>query len=106
MPTLHIEHSIKDFPTWKAAFDRFADVRARSGVLRHNVQQPVDDPHYIVIDLDFERTGQAQAFLGFLEANVWSSAESSPALIGKPKATIVESDSDDQRRPGQELRTP
>jgi hypothetical protein len=90
MPTLHIEHAISDFATWKAAFDRFADVRARSGVLRHHLQRPVDDSHYIVIDLDFETTASAEAFLGFLEANVWSSAEKSPALIGQPETRILE----------------
>lgn len=33
MPTLRNEHSITDFDTWKAAFDRFDDFRTTSGVL-------------------------------------------------------------------------
>ena len=28
--TLHIEHEITDYPTWKAAFDRFADARTQA----------------------------------------------------------------------------
>lgn len=32
MATLHIQHPISDTGTWKAAFDRFAEARAKSGV--------------------------------------------------------------------------
>jgi len=70
MPTLHIEHAITDFPTWQAAFDRFAEARAEAGVRGHRVQHPVEDPHYVVIDLDFRTTEEAEGFLGFLETNV------------------------------------
>ncbi len=90
MPTLQIEHSISDFATWKAAFDRFADVRQRSGVRQQHVQRRVDDPHYIVIDLEFDTTPEAQSFLDFLQANVWSSSANAPALVGAPHARILE----------------
>ncbi|GEL20679.1 hypothetical protein [Pseudonocardia asaccharolytica] len=90
MPTLHIEHAITDFPTWKAAFDRFGEARERSGVRRHHVQRPVGDPHYVVIDLDFDTVPEAEAFLDFLQANVWSSRENAPALAGTPQARILE----------------
>jgi hypothetical protein len=90
MPTLQIEHSISDFTTWKAAFDRFTEARERAGVRRHHVQRRVDDPNYLVIDLDFDTTPEAQAFLGFLQANVWSSAASAPALVGTPETRILE----------------
>ncbi len=62
MPTLHIEHPIIDFDLWKAAFGRFAEFRKQSGVLRHRIQRPVDDPKYVVIDLDFATTGEAERF--------------------------------------------
>lgn len=90
MPTLHIEHAILDFDLWKAAFDRFAELRQRSGVLRHRIQQPVDDPRYVVIDLDFETTGEAERFLAFLREKVWSSAQNAPALAGTPQTRILE----------------
>jgi len=90
MPTLHIEHGIVDFDLWKAAFDRFADLRKQSGVLRHRVQRPVDDPNYVVIDLDFESTDEAEAFAEFLRRNVWSSRDTAPALAGTPQTRILE----------------
>jgi hypothetical protein len=90
MQTLHIEHPIVDFVTWSAAFDRFAEVRATSGVRSERISQPVDDAHYVVIDLDFATTAEAQAFLEFLRGRVWSSRENSPALVGTPRSMILE----------------
>jgi hypothetical protein len=90
MTTLHIEHAISDFATWNAAFERFADVRTRFGVRGQRIQQPVDDPHYIVIDLDFERPEDASRFLGFLETNVWASKSNAPALVGAPHTKILQ----------------
>jgi hypothetical protein len=89
MTTLHIEHAITDYPTWKAAFDRFAEARARAGVLAHRIQRPADDPAYVLIDLDFPSESQAYAFLTFLRTRVWASAESAPALVGPPRTRVL-----------------
>ena len=89
--TLHIEHPITDFEVWRAAFDRFADKRQDSGVVDQRVWRPVDDPHYVVIDLDFETHDQAEAFLRFLQTEVWGSAQNAPALAGTAKTAILES---------------
>lgn len=90
MPTLHIEHPIVDFDLWSAAFDRFAEMRERSGVRGHRVQRPVDDPHYVVIDLDFGTTAEAEKFLELLQTKVWPSKENAPALAGTPQTRILE----------------
>jgi hypothetical protein len=89
MTTLHIEHEITDFELWKAAFDRFAEARRESGVLGHRIRRPVDDPAYVVIDLEFESTDQAAGFLGFLRSKVWPSPEAL-ALHGVPRTSILE----------------
>ncbi len=90
MPTLHIEHPIIDFDIWKAAFDRSAERRKQSGVLGHRIHRLLDDPRYIVIDLDFATTGEAERFLEFLQKNVWSIQENAPALAGAPHTKILE----------------
>ncbi|MFI9817554.1 hypothetical protein [Saccharothrix variisporea] len=89
MSTLHIEHPVVAFDLWKAAFDRFADVRVRAGVLSHRVRRPVDDDRYVVIDLDFASPAQAEAFLGFLRREVWASRQNAPALVGEPVTRIL-----------------
>jgi hypothetical protein len=88
--TLHIEHPITDFETWNEAFDRFAEARRRAGVRAHRVQRPVDDPLYVVIDLDFDTVDSAESFLGFLKANIWSNPANAPALAGEPITRILE----------------
>ena len=90
MATLHIEHPITDFGTWHAAFARFADARSRAGVREQRVLRPVDDPAYVVVDLEFDTVEQAEKVLGFLRANVWASTQNAPALAGKPQARVLE----------------
>lgn len=90
MTTLHIEHPITDFTAWKAAFDQFAAARAQAGVQNERIQQPIDDDQYVVIDLGFDTVEQAQSFLAFLEASVWSSRAASPALAGAPRTAILQ----------------
>jgi len=90
MHLLQIEHSIRDFDTWKAAFDRFSDKRRQSGVRRYQVLRPTDDPNYVIIELEFDSPSEAEAFLGWLGREVWSSREAAPALMGSPQTRIVE----------------
>jgi hypothetical protein len=89
MPTLHIEHPITDFETWTAAFNRFADARRQAGVRSHRVQRPVDDPTYVLVDLEFDTVEAAEAFRHFLETQVWATPENSPALAGTPRTRIL-----------------
>ncbi|MGH7686500.1 MAG: hypothetical protein ACREN2_06770 [Candidatus Dormibacteria bacterium] len=90
MPTLHIEHPITDFPTWSAAFDGFAEARRSAGVRAQRVQQPIDDAAYVVIDLDFDTTAEAQQFREFLTTKIWARSENSPALVGTPTTMILQ----------------
>jgi hypothetical protein len=90
MTTLRIEHAIHDYEIWQKAFDGFAEARARAGVRSFAIRQPVDDPKYLMLDLEFDTTGQADAFATFLHQHVWSSPASSPALAGTPQTRILD----------------
>lgn len=90
MTTLHIEHSIVDFAVWSGAFESFAEHRERAGVRGYRVLRPIDDPAYIMIDLDFGTVEEAVGFLEFLTTRVWSSPATSPALVGTPQTRILE----------------
>ncbi|WP_353950508.1 hypothetical protein V6K52_12800 [Knoellia sp. S7-12] len=89
MHTLHIEHPITDYPTWKRAFDGFAQMRADAGVRSHRVAHPVDDDHHIVVDLDFDTAAAAASFREVLRTRVWSRPSASPALAGEPMARVL-----------------
>lgn len=90
MRTLHIEHPITSYDAWKTAFDLFAERRTEAGVRAHRISRPVDDEHYVVVDLDFDTAEQATRFLSFLRERVWAVPEASPALAGEPLARVLE----------------
>jgi hypothetical protein len=90
MTTLRIEHAISDFQLWKTAFDSFAGARAGAGVRSFVIRQPVDDPKYLMLDLEFDSAGRAEAFAGFLQQYVWSSPAASPGLAGEPQTRILD----------------
>jgi hypothetical protein len=90
MTTLRIEHAIHDFGTWQKAFDSFAEARTKAGVRSLAIRRPVDDPKYLMLDLEFDTAAQAEAFAGFLRQRVWSSSASSPGLAGTPQTRILD----------------
>ena len=89
MPTLQLEHQITDFETWKNAFDRDPIGRRSLGVRRHRVFRPLDDPKYVVVELEFETTAEAQA-CGAALRGLWGAGHAAPALVGSPQVRIVE----------------
>jgi len=89
MTTVHIEHPISDFTTWKAAFDRAAPLRAESRVRAYEIHQPVDDPAYVTIRLDFDNTADASAFVDRL-LQLWTNPAATPALRGTPAVRLLE----------------
>lgn len=89
MPILRIEHPTQDFATWKAAFDRDPANRSKAGVQRYAIYQPVDNPRYVLIDLEFDTLTQAEKLLDTMK-RVWSSGAAGPALGGEPRTQILE----------------
>jgi hypothetical protein len=90
MITLHIEHPITDFDTWADAFGRFADARRGAGVRSHSVRRPIDDPRYVLVDLDFDTEDAALAFQDFLRTVVWATPDNAPALVGTPSTAVLQ----------------
>jgi hypothetical protein len=89
MAILHIEHPVTDFEIWQNAFSRFAEMRSHAGVRAESVQRPVDDPNYVVVDLEFDTRDGAESFLQFLRSEIWPSEENAPALVGTPRTSIL-----------------
>jgi hypothetical protein len=87
MWTLRIEHRVANYDAWKRAFDSDPAGRERSAVRRYRVLRLVDDADYVMIDLDFDTSSQAEALLGAMRG-VWAG----PALtmVSEPQARIVE----------------
>jgi len=87
MPILRIEHPVPDFDGWKRAFDGDPGFRERSGVRRYRILRSIDDPNYVMIDLEFDTRAEAEALLTALRA-IWARVEGS--VMRDPQARIVE----------------
>jgi hypothetical protein len=87
MPTLHIEHATPNFDTWKQAFDRDPAGRKQVGVRRYRISRAVDDPNYVMIDLEFDTREQAEGLLRTMQG-IWGRPDHS--LSRSQQARIVE----------------
>ncbi|HEX8917480.1 MAG TPA: hypothetical protein VF898_03175 [Chloroflexota bacterium] len=87
MPILRIEHPVPDFDGWKKAFDSDPVGRKQSGVRRYQVLRSMDDPNYVMIDLEFDSKQEAEALLAAMR-QVWNRVEGQ--VMWNPQARIVE----------------
>lgn len=87
MPILRIEHGVPNFEGWKRAFDSDPVGRERSGVRRYTIFQSMDDPNYVMIDLEFGSKAEAEALLAAMR-DVWRRVEGQ--VMWNPQARIVE----------------
>jgi hypothetical protein len=87
MYVLRIEHRVRDYQGWKQVFDSDPVGREQAGVLSYRVLRPVDDPEYVMIDLEFEREEQAAGLLASLRT-IWSRVEGD--IMFDPMARITE----------------
>ena len=87
MPLLRIEHRVADYEGWKQAFDGDPADRKGSGVKRYWIMRSIDDPQQVLIDLEFDTIGQAEALLAAMR-KIWNQVQGK--VIFEPQAIIVE----------------
>ena len=85
MHILRIEHSAPKYEAWKQAFDSDPIGRERGGVRRHRVSRRMDDPSYVMVDLEFESAGAAESFRSAL-LDLWSRVD----VVRDPVVHIAE----------------
>ena len=88
MHILQIEHRVRDFDTWKQAFDSDPVGRQQGGVRRCRILRPTDDPNHVIVELEFEASSEAEAF-GSKLRELWSRVEGDLGLESR-QARIVE----------------
>lgn len=87
MVLLHIEHTVSDFDSWRAAFESDPVGRQKMGVRCYKILQPIDNPNYAIIDLEFDTARQAEELLAAMQ-QVW--ARVGGTLIRDPQWRISE----------------
>jgi hypothetical protein len=88
MPTLQIEHGVRDYESWKAAFDSDPVGREEGGVRSYRILRPADDPRFVIIDLEFATIDEAEAFRKKLR-QMWDDIDARLGLES-PRARIVD----------------
>jgi hypothetical protein len=88
VPTLQIDHRVRDFDRWKEAFDGDPVGRRAGGVRAYRVSRFADDPNRVLVDLEFESVAEAEAFAERLR-RLW--VEAGPRLgLESPTARVLE----------------
>lgn len=71
---MRIEHTVSDYNNWKRAFDSDPVNRKKMGVRNYRILRPVDNPNFVIIDLDFDSAQNAEALLAAMR-EVWKDVE-------------------------------
>ena len=88
MVTLRIEHPVPDFDARRRTFDSDPLGRERSGVRRYRVLRSLDEPSYVMVDLDFDGRDEAEAMREAL-LRLWGRVQPE-GLVGDQRARIAE----------------
>jgi ribosomal protein L35AE/L33A len=76
-----------NYEGWKKAFDSDPAGREKSGVRQYRIMRAIDDPSYVMIELEFDTVNQAEALLASMRA-VWVNVEGK--IMINPQVKIVE----------------
>ena len=64
MPTLIVQHKVRDFDAWRPAYDDHGPVRSRYGVEEASLHRNADDPNDVVIIFRVGDLDRAREFAG------------------------------------------
>jgi heme-degrading monooxygenase HmoA len=84
---LRLEYSVPDFDEWKKVFDSDPLNRQKSGVRRYRILRPVDDPKYVMVEIEFDDSSKAEAFRRAL-SNLWLKVQDK--VLDHPQLRIFE----------------
>ena len=88
MPTIVIQHPIRDFETWKKAFVSDPLDRQLSGVIGHSIYRR-EQPGSVLVLLEFASRPEADAYLPRLQ-ELWKGFGPGLGVGEQPSAEIFE----------------
>lgn len=87
MGVLIIRHKVKDYATWKTAFDGHAGARKAAGLTNPRLYRSSDDHNEVVIIFDMRDAGEAKKFAAGPDLK---STMASAGVIDQPTAYFLE----------------
>ena len=92
MATLHVENTVHDYDAWKAVFDKFDRARRDRGVRSYRVTRGHEDPHKVIVDMEFDSTTRAEEFREFLAGVLAAPRRRSEQLVEHRPPVILDVD--------------
>jgi hypothetical protein len=89
MVRLFVRHQVRDYPTWRAAYDTFDSERQSLGVRSHAVFQTIDAPNDVTVWHDFDDAVTAKTFASSARLR---EVMASAGVQGEPQIWFVEED--------------
>lgn len=86
LPALMVRHEVRDWATWKAAFDADAPARQRAGIVGHAVNRSADSPNVVVVYLQAESLDALRAFAS--SADLKATMQNA-GVVGAPDLSFV-----------------
>ena len=83
---LQIEHKVLNFREWRKAFERDPVNRKKAGVRCYKIFRPINDPDYVIIDLEFDNLTDAESTLIALRS-LWTKVEGK--IVTNPQTRIL-----------------
>ena len=81
MATLFVRQHVADYTAWRRAYDAFAPMQKKGGVIEESVYQAFDDPTDVTVTHEFATIEAAQAFAGSADLR---EAMQAAGLVGAP----------------------
>jgi hypothetical protein len=85
--TVTVTHTVRDYETWRTAFDGHAAVRRQHGLTNESVYRGADDANTIAIVLDCP---SREAALGFIADPSLKAVMEASGVISEPRVVIGE----------------
>ncbi len=85
MALLTVQHTVRDYPAWRAVYDTLEEVQRDWGVTAASVHQLVNLPDTVLILQHFATVAQAQ---GFLTNREFRAAMQHAGVEGLPRVEI------------------
>ena len=85
MALLSVQHTVRDYPAWRAVFEAVDELRQSWGVTAEAVHQLADDPNTVLVQLRFATVAQAR---GFLTSREHRAAMRRAGVEGTPRVEI------------------
>jgi hypothetical protein len=87
MAHLLIQHTVRDYPAWKAAFDGFIETRRAGGEKSYQIFHPDDDPNNLLLLFEWDTLANARTFM----ANpALKAAMSEAGVVDAPRTYFLE----------------